>query len=344
MSGITERRRAVLNNIKPYYNPENLCIENVFTSLCNAIDKPIANLYGFSWNFGYIPYAVTNGTLPFGKSIVPSRDKQGMNSEQINAVEMFCGIYPMLHMNYGTDNFVEIVKAELAEDRPIIVGCDIFYCNWHKSYQKYHSLHYCLIKGINEDGFVCVDDTLASEDGNLILPERPESIMLPFDVLKNFNFGYFTFKFKKNECEYSADDMIYISALKTITGYNGTSDYNVMRLMAQEMEAYMDIDKEIQGFEDAWAVDLVRASNYIIWNRKNYSLFVEDKKMYKNKDVRFILEQMKQSISIWTGIKNYIFKYAMFPDMKFQVSKVKDEIMKVSQVEESLAYQIVSMR
>lgn len=331
----------MLNAIEPFYNPRNTCIENIYISICNALKRSFTDMYAYSWNFGYkYPNALKDNDL-FGKRIMPGRDCQGLNSELHYALEKYCGVSPVWHINCEYKNFINIVKKELDNGRPVVIGTDIFYCNWHKASGKYHSIHFCLIIGMNENGFICIDDTLASNDGNLILTEPPKSLMFDFNTLSRFKFGFITFKINPTISEQSSDEMIYMSALKTITGIDGVSDYQRMRELLSDINNYLNIDKEIQGFEDAWAIDLVRCFNYLIWARINYTNLLEEKQKYMGIDIKTFSNKLTYSMNLWNGIRNYIMKYAVEPDIKFCKEMVCDSLNDIIKIEENLANEIV---
>lgn len=339
---IIVRVRQMLNDLSPFYDPNNICYENVYVSVCKALNRNYKNIYTYSWNFGYMPFSNLKGMELFTKRIQPSRDLQVITTEQINAIERYCGVYPILHVNCRYDEFIDVVKMELENNRPVAIGTDIFYCNWHKVSNKYHSMHYCLIIGINKDGFICIDDTIASTDGNLILQERPKSVMLGFDTLKRFNYGFITFKIGPSQIQYSSDEMIYISALKTLTGFNKKSDFDNMRNLVSDIYKYLDIDKEIEGYEDPWAIGLVRSFNYIAWSRSNYCMFLNDKQTYKGADIHPISNRLINSMNLWNGIKNYIMKYASEPGKSFDKNLICDTLNEIITIEEKLAKEIVN--
>ena len=334
----------MLSKIRPFYDPKNLCIENIYVSICDALGRNYKNIYAYAWNFGYIRANNLKDEALFGKRIMPSRDGQGLNTEENYALEMYCGIKPIWHINCEFENFIDIVKKELECNRPVVLGTDIFFCNWHKASKKYHSIHYCLVIGINKKGFICIDDTLASTDGNLILEERPESVLLDFDTLKKFNYGFITFQISPSAPEYSSDEVVYLAALKSLTGFNGKSDYDNIRELIVDIDEYLDINKEIQGFEDVWAVDLIRCFNYIVWSRNNFCIFLNDKQKYKGLDIKPIVDKLMDSMNLWEGIKNYTMKYGIDPKSKFNKGLICDNLNEIIMIEEAVAHEIVNAK
>lgn len=331
----------MLKKIAPFYNPKNICIENIYVSICNAINTDFKNMYAYAWNFGYKKIDDLNNIELFGKRIMPSRDGQGLNSEENYALEAYCGVKPIWHMNCEFKNFIKIVKKELENGNPVAIGTDIFVCNWHKAYNKYHSIHYCLIIGIEDDGFICIDDTLASKDGNLILEKCPKNVKIPFNTLEKFKYGFITFKINSHSYVHSNDELLYLSTLKTLTGFKCKSDFDYMRDLMSDIEKYLDIDAEIYGFEDVWAIDIIRCFNYIIWSRKNYCVFLKNMDEPKKIDIENVMNIMNNSIKLWEEIKNYIMKYAIDSSSQFDKSIICNNLNEIITIEENLANYIL---
>ena len=335
----------MLENIKPFYSPTNICIENIYISMCEALKRNYLYMYAFSWNFGYKKFSSHTDTEIFATRLTPSRDGQGLNTEQMYALEKYCGITPIWHLNCEYANFLNIVKKELENDRPVVVGTDIFYCHWHKAANKYHTPHYCLIIGIDQNGFIAIDDILASKDGSLILSVAPKYLTLEFATLKRFNFGFLTFQISHNTPYISdqlREDIIYLSALKTLTGFDRKSDFQNMRELCDDIYKYFDITKEIAGFEDPWAIDLIRRFNYFAWSRENYNLFLKEMANYIGNDVWPSIKKINMATNLWSGIKNYVMKYAIEPDGKFDKNTICDSLNAIIKIEENLAHDIVN--
>jgi hypothetical protein len=332
----------MLRDIKPFYIQTNTCLENLYVSICNAFKRNFVDMYTHSWAFGYKKCSNSQHSKLFGKRITSNRDRQELSSDQICALEKYCGISPIWHINCEYKNFIEIVKKELENNRPVALGTDIFYCYWHKASSKYHFMHYGLIVGINENGFICIDDTLASTDGNLILSSPPESVILDFNTLKEFNAGFITFQIGPYMYEQSTDEMIYLSALKTLTGFDGKSDFQNMRELLVDIDKYLDIDREIYGFADPWAIDLIRRFGFLVWSRVNYITFLREKQKYKGVDIQAISDKMDESMNLWGGIRYYVMKYSIDPDAKFNKDIVCDSLSDIIKIEENLANEIVN--
>lgn len=323
----------MLKDLKPYFNAERTCMENLFISLIQKYGN-VEKLYLYAWNFGYL----NKKNINFGERIMPSREGEGLNKEIEKALQEFFGIRVIWHLNYAK-NAIKVIKDELERGRPVIIGIDIFECEWHKVFQKYHSVHYCLVIGVTNEELVCIDDTLASCNGNLRLVHRPEYITIPFQKYLQYGFGLVTLEISDNRR--NPENSLYKSALKTLTGFRGVTDFDQMRQLRADIVTEFDIKKEINGFEDAWALDIVRALGYIVWNRKN---FLTAQKIFsrETENIYMYCKKMESIIIKWENIKNYILKYALENSKNaFDINYIATTLDKKIYEEESLAISIV---
>lgn len=328
----------MLDKIKSFYSSKNICIENIYISMCRALRRPEKNIYAYSWNFGYCPTGDS-----FAKKITISRDGQIINTQQQCALSEFCGIKPIWHSNCDMKNFVDnVVKKELKKSRPVALAIDIFSCYWHIFFNQFHFVHYCLITGMDDEGLICVDDTLASGDGFLRLNMRSKRVKISFEVLEKYSFGYVTYETNLRMADYSSEKMIYLAALKTLTGFNGVSDFDNMRKLISDIDENFDIETELEKVSDIRAMALPRTFGSLFWSRYNYYSFLEDKKVDCKLNMEFILSEMHKSVILWEEIFNYILKCAI-TRKNMSIKKVlHDNLSKIISIEENIAKYIVN--
>ena len=310
--------------------------------MCNALKRPQQNIYAYSWNFGYNPEKDS-----FAKRITLSRDGQIINTEQQYALVDYCGIKPIWHSNCNMKNFVDnILRKEIANNRPVALAIDIFSCYWHIFFNKFHFAHYCLITDIDDDGVVCVDDTLASEDGFLKLQTRPERVKISFETLEKYIFGYVTFETNLSISNYSKDKIIYLSALKTLTGFNGISDFENMRKLLHDIDKNFNIDQEIQNeiekTSDVRAMALPRTFGTLFWSRYNYYDFLKNNQNNCHLNLNYILNEMQKSVTLWEEIFNSILKCAITGKNISIKQVLQKNLSKIITIEESLANHIIN--
>lgn len=326
----------MLNNLKAYFSPSNYCFENVFVSMCRALNVNENRMYAYAWNFGYL-----ETQEHFHSRIVPDRNKQLINFEEGDALESFCGFTPVWHFNQGFDHFVEIVKKELSEGRPVGLGIDIYSCYWHIFYHKFHFVHYCLITGVDETGFICLDDALDSANDQCSLEERPERVKIDFETCQQYHDGFITFEKSPIREDISKDRMIYKAAVKTLTGYRRVSDFEQMRMLLVDVKEDFDIEKELGEAKDPKAVELVRTFATIAWSRSNYCKFLLDKSEDCILDVDYIASKLSQSAQIWEGLSNYIIKVSVTSRSSFKKEVICESLASIIEIEEGIANYII---
>lgn len=240
-------------------------------------------------------------------------------------------------------NFVNnVVKKELKNNRPVALAVDIFSCYWHIFFNKFHFVHYCLITDIDDEGLICVDDTLASDDGFLRLNTRLERVKISFETLEKYNFGYVTYETNLCVADYSSEKIVYLAALKTLTGFNGVSDFDNMRKLLSDIDENFDIETELEEVSDIRAMALLRTLGSLFWSRYNYCGFLEEKKVDCKLNMEFILSEMHKSVILWEEIFNYTLKCAI-ARKNMSIKKVlHDNLSKIISIEENVAKYIVN--
>lgn len=326
----------MLEKIKPYFNSKNFCIENLYTSICLAFERDFRKMYAYSWNFGYFD----EGGKLSGK-IRCSRDGKIVNYEQNFALEEYCGIKPIWHMNCNMKRFPDIVKKELYEGRPVGLGIDIYSCYWHIFYKKYHFMHYCLIVGMDERGFICVDDTLANVDGDCILSDRTDHVIISYETFEKYYYGFVTYKITSASPSIVMDDAIYLSALKALTGHNGKSDFDSIRSLSNEFLGNFDLKEEIGEEKEPKAMAIVRSFSTVSWSRYNYCQFLSSGLNQCKININNVMEGLEKSSNLWGSISNYIIMCSLNNQNVFNTDAVRKNITQIIDIEERIAHMIV---
>lgn len=326
----------MLNNIRPYYDSQNVCIENMYTSICKMLKRDHKKIYAYSWNFGY-----DESEKLQADKIKNHRDRHIVNSEQNYAMEIYCGIKPIWHINCKMEHFLELVRSETFNGRPVGIGIDIYSCYWHSFYRTHHFIHFCLIIGIDEKGFICIDDTLENYDGDYILSERIPTIQISFEQYRKYSSCFITFKFFDTSLKANLEEITYLAALKTLTGFNGKSDYDYMRIARNSIAREFDIREELEETDDPKAIRIIRNFASIGWYRGNFCKFLKDDLQIGCLNIPQICQELCKSAELWKCISNYILMYAMTDNDMFDRMQICSSMDKIICIEENIAYYIV---
>ena len=324
----------MIKNIEPYYSSTNSCVENLQISICKMLNRDFRNMYAYSWNFGY-----DQAPELLADRIKISRDRQMMNREEEYALETLCGIRTIWHVNSKSKEFLKIVKKEIKEGRPVAMGIDIYSCYWHRFYHKYHFLHFCLIIGIDEEGFICIDDTLENKNDMSFLIPKDSMIHISYKQYQENSKCFITFQFENKVEKMEMDNVLYLGALKTLSGYQGKSDFDYMRLLKRDIVESFDINREVNDKNEPKAIPIIRSFASVSWSRKNYSLFLRSStaKIINS----MILENISESAKIWMSISNYILMYMIGSEKGFDYIQLESALQKIIELEEKTAYNIV---
>ncbi len=329
--------KEMLEKIKSCYLPTNLCVENLYVSICNALGKDYKKMYAYSWNFGYAEKASL-----YADKIKISRDRQAYNFEEDYALETLCGIKPIWHMNVNCQEFLSIIKRELIEGHPVLMGIDIYSCYWHKFFNNYHFLHFCLITGMDKEGLICIDDTLENCDGMYNLKEKVNRIHISFEQYKKYSSCFATFVFKEPKKNLEVSKIIYSSASKVLNGYEEKSDFDYMRIMTEDIEKQFDLGKESEYEQNPKAVRLIRSFATIGWSRVNYITFLNSVVVENQILITNISNSIKKSANLWDKISNYILLSLVVEKENFDPSQITRALEEVIILEESAAHTIVN--
>jgi len=247
--------------------------------------------------------------MGFGRSIFTSRDGQPFNNEFVKGLKDECGIDIQLHANCLADRFRDIVAAEVKAGCPVIVGMDSFDCAWHKCFEKYHNIHYVLAVGVRGDSeLLVVDDSLASDDGTYVLDERPPYLVL--DIARVFpeSFGFATFNFGTPADSVGVDWVLYDAALKTLVGSSGSSDYVLMRQLAEDLQTALDIESEVRMAPDPWGVDLARVFFGLAFAREHLCEYIDTLDASDVPEAELATAGLRKAAGIWRSMGLFVMK------------------------------------
>ena len=135
------------------------------------------------------------------------------------------------------------------------------------------------------------------------------------------------------------DNVLYLGALKTLSGYQGKSDFDYMRLLKRDIVESFDINREVNDKNEPKAIPIIRSFASVSWSRKNYSLFLRSStaKIINS----MILENISESAKIWMSISNYILMYMIGSEKGFVYIQLESALQKIIELEEKTAYHIV---
>lgn len=102
----------------------------------------------------------------------------------LDLLEEYSGVKIIENEYNDNKTFLNTLKKELEEGKPLIVMVDKFWCPWSVDYQKVHKVnHAALVYGYNKDSLICMDYS-----------PREEECFLPYEYISNAIISYYCFE------------------------------------------------------------------------------------------------------------------------------------------------------
>lgn len=317
----------MLENIEPFRDVHGNCLEDIIISLARWKKREYILMFANAWNFGYCsPHE--------GKTLAErlSTSRQGMKyiSKQY-LLQKYLGIKMVEHDVQNPHEALNIIKDVLGKGLPVAIYINAFWCNWNTAFLKYDIVHFCLATDINENEIICMDPYF-----NL------KRVSLPIEnYIKGFG-RIIEFHFMKQNNDENWHEIISDCVEKTISGIDGKSDFNNMRLFSQEIIETDNLKNEFSRYDSIEGSTLLLCINSIGLCRKNNArvfYYLEDK--YKVNQLGIYAKKLDKAYSQWMSLKNLFIKYKMLNYSPKFLSKIYQQINNVADYEESLAREIM---
>lgn len=314
-------------DIRPVRNENYDCFQGIVASVATHFKCNYLLLFAGVWGFSFEPLKMGKGYINFGERLIPE-----FNTVMFDLLERFHGCKITI---YDTDTINEIkavILNELSKGLPVGIYLDSYWCPWNIAYKKYHITHYCLVIGFDDDkeSFMFIDPYCSDNIEKLSIVE----------LEKGYG-NYFTFKFTESKEQNIENELNYIIKLCLVTlklDNEQLNSFKMMRSFADEFEQYMDLDKEISGYEDTYAVPFFRQMKAIESCRKNFSLTLNYiAETCNDKNILQLSSNMLQASNIWSKIRLMIIRMSMTSSQSGQIKKIVDKIREVTDYEESIA-------
>lgn len=233
------------------------------------------------------------------------------------------------------DDFFKVLRSELANDRPVAVMVDTYWCPWNKfQYQKTHRDHYCLVTGIDDDNNMQVIES------QLAMTPR----LFPYS---HFLEGYYDYiLFKKAKPRVSGDFDWRKSIIEKIESFsengNDSSVFKQMKVFSEILPEQLNIDNEIIGFELMPFKSPLYQKIYNIGKRRlQYSDFLKYiSEKHQISELEIFSEHFQSIGNKWQSIFGLLSKAYYIPDKSKVIPKISHKIASLSETEEQLSSEL----
>lgn len=316
-------------DIKPIAKSTRFCLDDVYATVVNWLRQEYELIFFYSWNFGY---DMGSSNL-FGHRITLGRGGDWRIDAKEFLLEKIYGIKVSWHTSDSYNQIIRVIDSEIKIQFPVGISLNSYWCPWSQSYKKYETNHTCLVIGIDteKEGFFCVDRYLSEEIE-----------FLPFDDFKNGFKVYATFSLSDSQAK-QLDWKFFLndSVCRTLKGYKGISDFEVMRIFADDFENFFDIKEELKGFSDVWAVPLYLRFDGIAQSRVCFVELLRNlKRKYNILELSKSLEMLETSVQKWEITRRLLLKMLIANDSSAIKFKIADYIKEIAEIEENAATEI----
>lgn len=310
-------------NIDIDINSQYNCLDNIFACVAKYYGKEHKLIFSYDWDFSYEPEKSSN----MGECIQFKYDNQYKG----NFLREFYNIGATKHTENDFDVLIETIREALKKGNPLAIWVDTFFCPWcEESYQKYHKERYMLAIGLdNEENLKCID----TEEGNQL---RSISIYKLRNTLKD----YMIFR-KLEDFNYEINwEELIRERLESILGRNSKeSIFNKMRHFAKDIPQNLDINREIEGFENRpYEASIYRKLYRSGMLRKQFASLLKD---ISNKHSVTKLFEFARSLeriaNKWNVAFGVLSKAYLVDDNSGVLERMEKKILDIANTEEKLA-------
>lgn len=305
------------------------CLDTLIVTIGNYWGLDYEYMLHDSWNFKFSPAPSSNESL-LGTQI--SENSKTNFSALRDYHEFSIEFYPITDLS----DFLQVVRGELANDRPVAVSVDTFWCPWIKyQYQKTHRAHYCLITEIDDNNNMQVIESQIATTPKL----------LPYShFLEGYRDRYVLFSKTKPRISNVFDWRKSILEKIESFSMNGqdNSIFEQMKLFSKLLPEQLNIDNEIIGFELMPLKSPIYENIFKIGKRRlQYSEYLKYiSKKYQILELDSFSKHFKSIGAQWQSIFGILAK-AYYTSAKSKIfQKVSDKIASLSEIEEQLSSEL----
>ena len=309
-------------NIELIDNLEHNCLKGLIASIAEWKKKDYTLVYAESWDFvmnyeikGINPQSFVHLGIPDTLKYDLLKSSTGISLNQI--------------FNKSKEEFITTVKSELAQQRPIIIMLDYFWCPWNKDVSNItrNPHHASVVVGFDELGFNCLDYS-----------PRCDKCTLPYENIVYID-EYITINIDKPTYDYNYGDIIK----RSINVLESHDIFKAMRRFGNFIEESFDPVKYLEDVENnAWMPN--------IWQ---LTLIAEGRCLYsktlrtisgKNKigSLLSIAERLDSTKPMWTIVISLLTKIYLNKDLSLR-KKLAKKIYEIADFEEDIYCSLTSI-
>lgn len=316
----------MISGIHPVHYSSYTCIEDIIACVANYWKRAHVLMFSEVWNFRYDP--MEGKLLPFGDRIRTNKGNYGAYTRYHGLSIEHTG-----EMKYGS--LMPLIKDNLADNRPVAIYIDSYWCPWNEAYQKHHFPHYCLIIDLDDEKEIarCLDPYLTGD-----IQELPYG-----HIMRGTDHGY-TFQAVDPLNEGLDRHAVVSRAARRILeqppGRENAIDS--IRRFARDIGSELDLSFESQRYETARIVPLFKLLSYVGWARVNFSALL-DHFAHECEDRQFETwaKQFAEIGNLWLVVQKMMVKECIYSSPRFSRESIRDRLLDIADREEDMADSIL---
>ncbi len=278
-------------DLELFHDSLNDCMFDSIASVAFWFNRRCELMFSESWKFSYTPI----DTSPQNNIGIQLSTIFDFKSE-LNCLGRYHGIKLNSNKLFASEA-INIIEKEIICQRPVLLVMDSYFCPWDPQYKKLHTNHACLLVGIDNSKRVlyCSDAYYLKKD-----------IPLSYDNYEESFIRIHTFSLINIVNDKISWEQV-IECASSIFLRNNT--HNAITNLGNDIENYLNISKEIFGYDEIWQAPIFEGINQVSRSRFRFgkSLHYLHEK-YSTKHLLLLSKEMNFSGLRWRTIRSMLLK------------------------------------
>ncbi|MDR5002041.1 MULTISPECIES: BtrH N-terminal domain-containing protein [Brevibacillus] len=317
---------AILDIIPLHHDSRN-CKEDTIVTVATWWKRDYALMFLESWGFAFDQTQWKQSGKLY-QSITPGI------GDMLNLLRHLHGIEIFVKGSVSLQDTVALVESELQESRPVAIDLDSYYCPWSHGYQKYHSIHTCLIVGADK----------ASQTYTLVdcFYERQNVTISIADCFRQECRGIALFrKLPEHEQAFDWKQTILYALKQTLYREREATAFEKMREFADVLQQLPTVAGEFNDSQQVWMSPLLSILHAISNGRKHFASalqYVHDR--FQIDSLAPLIQDLTYSAAQWSTVLSMLTKaYYQSGDSKL-IQRAASKVRMVAELEEKVADQL----
>lgn len=317
--------------IKPMEDFEFNCFSGSIASIITTLNYDFKLAYAKGWDFTVLSPlpSISDCYNLLGKSSISENDILNYSNMRLHGFN-----------DKTFDDIISIMKKELAEGKPVLVGIDVIVCPWFiEAYKVSHAPHCIIITGFDDDSIYCTDVSKMISKGKI-----------PYSEFKIGLLGTALTLSKKETDSHSPSKSDYlISIIESSERMQGLHDnqdrFDEMKYFSEKFKDFYSMareEAETFGDKNFAGTKLFAHIINVLQDRSHFSYLLNSIGQEFNEDSLISISKTMESIcEDWKIIKNLLLKaHSMNGDINL-LDRISNIIINNREREQEIARDII---